>query len=285
LKFNTCWLLCLLLPAAPAFSATPQAYKYLEKLVAPYVPTNQPTVEAMLRIANVGAEDYVIDLGSGDGRILITAAKKHGARGLGVDLDPQLIKESLENAKLAGVSARVRFEQRDLLETRLGAASVITLYLLPNINLKLRPRLLKELKPGSRIVAHDFDLGDWKPDIRASVRGTGSQIFLWVVPAQVAGSWRLTLEGQSGDPYDLEFKQVFQELEGAASRGATPYYLRDAVLDGANIAFVLIDDKDFMVRRRFEGRVSGNVIEGTMIGEGKAPRTQHKWRATRIIAP
>lgn len=282
MKLSKRWLILLLLPVATAFAATPQAYKYLEKLVAPYVPTNQPTVEAMLRIANVGADDYVIDLGSGDGRILITAAKKHGARGFGVDLDPQLVKESRENAKMEGVSSRVQFHQRDLLETRLGEASVITLYLLPEINLKLRPRLLRELKPGTRIVAHDFGLGEWKPDIRANVRGTGSQVFFWVVPARVAGAWDLRVEQTGGEPYEVELKQAFQEIEGAASRAGRPFYLRDASLEGDRIAFVLIEDSDYMLQWRFEGRVNGDVIEGTMRGQAKAPRTRHKWRATRV---
>lgn len=275
------WLLLLLLPFATAFGATPQAYKYLDKLVAPYVPTNQPTLEAMLRIANVGPDDYVIDLGSGDGRILITAAKNHGARGFGVDLDPQLVRESVENAKIAGVGGRVQFYQRDLLETRLGDASVITLYLLPDVNLKLRSRMLKELKPGARVVAHDFDMGEWKPDIRASVRGTSSQIFLWVIPARVAGTWVMSVEGAGGGPYTIELNQIFQEIEGTASRGGRPFYLRDARLDGDRIAFVLIDNGDYALQWRFEGRVIGSVIEGTVRGEGKAPRNQHKWRATR----
>jgi hypothetical protein len=281
LKISKHWLLLLLLPFATVFAATPQAYKYLDKLVAPYVPTNQPTLEAMLHIANVGPDDYVIDLGSGDGRVLITAAKKHGARGFGVDLDPQLVRESVENAKIAGVSGRVQFYQRDLLETRLGDASVITLYLLPDVNLKLRSRIFKELKPGARVVAHDFDMGEWKPDIRASVRGTGSQIFLWVVPARVAGTWDMSVEGAGGAPYTVELNQTFQEIEGTASRAGRPFYLRDARLDGDRIAFVLIDNGDYALQWRFEGRVNGKVIEGTMRGEAKARRNQHKWRATR----
>jgi ubiquinone/menaquinone biosynthesis C-methylase UbiE len=249
--------------------------------VAPYVPTNQPTLEAMLRIANVGPGDFVIDLGSGDGRILITAAKNHGARGFGVDLDPQLVRESVDNAKIAGVSGRVQFYQRDLLETRIGEATVVTLYLLPDINLKLRSRMLKELKPGTRVVAHDFDMGEWKPDIRASVRGTGSQIFLWVVPARVAGKWDMRVESAGGKPYAIELNQIFQEIEGMASRAGRPFYLRDARLDGDRITFVLIDNDDYTLQWRFEGRISGNAIEGTMRGEAKAPRNQHKWRATR----
>lgn len=156
-------------------------------LDVPFVPTNQPTVEAMLRIANVGPNDFVIDLGSGDGRILIAAARLHGARGFGVDLDPQRVKESTENARAAGVADRVQFFQRNLFDTKVSEASVVTMYLLPRVNLELRPRLLAELKPGTRVVSHDFDMGDWQPDLRTSVRGAGSEVYFWIIPAQVAG--------------------------------------------------------------------------------------------------
>src|SRR5688572_8983234 len=130
----------------------------------PYVPTPQSVVDTMLETAKVGPRDYLIDLGSGDGRIVITAAKKHGARGFGVDLNPERIRESNENARKAGVTARVAFHQRDLFETDLGQATVITMYLLPRVNLELRPKLL-ELKPGTRVVSHDFSMDDWKPDV------------------------------------------------------------------------------------------------------------------------
>ena len=146
----------------------------------PYVPTPQGVVDRMLEIAKVGPTDYVIDLGSGDGRIVITAAKKHGARGFGVDLDPQRVKESLVNAKQAGVSDRALFYQRNLFETKIAEATVVTMYLLPSINVKLLPKLNRELKPGTRVVSQSFDLGGPKP--KATIDVAGRPIYLWVVP-------------------------------------------------------------------------------------------------------
>jgi SAM-dependent methyltransferase len=145
-----------------------------------YVPTPQPVVEEMLRIANVQADDLVYDLGSGDGRIVITAAQQVGARGIGIDIDPQRIREANENAEQAGVTDRVEFRQEDLFETDFSDATVVTLYLLPELNLRLRPRLLEELQPGTRIVSHAFDMGDWEPD--QVVRVDGQTIYYWVVP-------------------------------------------------------------------------------------------------------
>ncbi|MDZ8050063.1 MAG: SAM-dependent methyltransferase [Aulosira sp. ZfuVER01] len=147
----------------------------------PYVPTPQPVVDAMLKVAKVGKNDVLYDLGSGDGRIVITAAKKYGTRGTGIDIDPERIQEANQNAKTAGVSDRVKFVQQDLFNTNLSDATVVTLYLLPEVNLKLRPKLLKELKPGTRIVSHAFDMGDWKPQQTLNV--DGKTIYYWVVPA------------------------------------------------------------------------------------------------------
>lgn len=274
------WALLMLLALAfPA--AAQQDFKYLKKLETPYVPTNQPTVDAMLRIANVGPGDVVIDLGSGDGRILITAAKYRGARGFGVDLDQELVTESLDNAKAAGVSNRVNFYRRDLFETRISEATVVTMYLLPHVNLQLRPRLFAELKPGTRVVSHDYHMGEWKADVEATVRGHGSRIYFWVIPAQVGGAWNLQVGRAGAQPYDVQFQQQFQEIDGSAMRAGRPSYVRASRLDGEHIFFSLIDGKDFDHVQRFEGRVNGNVIEGTVRGEGTAPRAQSTWRATR----
>jgi ubiquinone/menaquinone biosynthesis C-methylase UbiE len=146
----------------------------------PYVPTPEQVVERMLEVANVGPNDLVYDLGSGDGRIVIAAAKKHGARGVGIDIDPDRIREARANARSAGVSDRVEFREGDLFKTDLSQASVVTLYLLSSVNLQLRPKLLNELKPGTRIVSHAFDMGDWKP---LKVEKVGSStVYYWVVP-------------------------------------------------------------------------------------------------------
>lgn len=148
----------------------------------PYVPTPETVVEKMLELAQVGPEDVVYDLGSGDGRIVITAAKKYGARGLGVDIDPELIKQARENANNAGVSDRVEFREGNLFEMDLSNASVVTLYLLQSLNMKLRPKLLAELKPGTRIVSHSFDMGDWKPLQEVEIEGR--KIYYWIAPAK-----------------------------------------------------------------------------------------------------
>jgi Methyltransferase domain len=152
------------------------------KLDVPYVPTPTAVVDTMLKVAKVGKNDVLYDLGSGDGRIPITAAKRFGTRGFGVDIDPERIKEANANAQKEGVSDRVKFAQQDLFKTDLSKATVISLYLLPRINLELRPKLL-QLKPGTRIVSHAFDMGDWKPDQVINVNGT--TVYYWVVPEKV----------------------------------------------------------------------------------------------------
>ena len=145
----------------------------------PYVPTPQTVVDRMLTIANVNKNDVLYDLGSGDGRIVITAAQKYGTRGVGIDINPERVAEANTNAQQAGVTDLVEFRQQDLFKTDLSEATVVTLYLLPQVNLKLRPQLLK-LKPGTRIVSHAFDMGDWKPERVEQV--DGSTIYYWVVP-------------------------------------------------------------------------------------------------------
>jgi SAM-dependent methyltransferase len=148
----------------------------------PYVPTPQDVVDTMLKLGQVKQGDYLYDLGCGDGRIVVTAAKQFGARGTGVDIDPERIQEAVANAREAGVSDRVRFTQQNLFDTDFHDASIVTLYLLPDINLRLRPKLLRDLKVGSRIVSHQFDMGDWKPDKKVEV-GWRS-VYLWTVTEQ-----------------------------------------------------------------------------------------------------
>lgn len=161
----------------------------------PFVPTPLDVVERMLTLASVGKNDYLVDLGSGDGRVVREAARRFGARGLGVDHDKELIERSNELARREGVAGRVTFAAQDLFDTDIADATVVTMYLLPAVNLKLRPRLLKELKPGTRVVSHDFDMGEWRPDDTATLyskekygaTGGNSTVYLWIVPAQVAG--------------------------------------------------------------------------------------------------
>ena len=151
----------------------------------PYVPTPQNVVDEMLTLANVTKDDVVYDLGSGDGRLVITAVKKFGAkRGFGVDIDPERITESNANAKAAGVTDRVTFAIQDLFQTDFKEATVVTLYLLPEVNLRLRPKLMSDLRPGTRVVSHSFDMGDWKPDKTVTVQPGGQKLFLWTIPAK-----------------------------------------------------------------------------------------------------
>src|SRR5712675_904259 len=166
-----------------------------KELDTPYVPTPQAVVDRMLDMAQVKASDMVIDLGSGDGRIMITAAKRHGARGFGVEIDPRLVKRSNEEAKRVGVAERVKFLQQDLFSTDFHEAAVLTLYLLPDVNIALRPKILAELKPGTRVVSHDYGMGEWRPDAQETVPapdntvGTRkeSMVYLWIVPARIEG--------------------------------------------------------------------------------------------------
>jgi SAM-dependent methyltransferase len=163
-----------------ALALAPWATAQQPNLDVPYVPTPPEVVDAMLKLANVGKGDVVYDLGCGDGRVVVTAAKEKGARGVGIDIDQERINEATENAEKAGVAGRVEFRRQDLFKADIHEATVVTLYLLPAINLKLRPKLWRDLKPGTRIVSHSFDMGDWKPEKKIEVNG--EEIFFWTVP-------------------------------------------------------------------------------------------------------
>lgn len=235
-----------LTPAAPL-------QKEIERDV-PYVPTPEPVVRAMLELAAIGKDDYHIDLGCGDGRIVVAAARDYGARGLGVDIDPKRIQEANFLADHQGVTDRVEFRRGDLFQTDISRATVLTLYLLPDINMRLRPTILARLKPGTRVVSHDFDMGDWPPDRQVQVRAEGSNVYLWIVPANVAGRWRVT--GPGGAAQEVALEQRFQRLAGD---------IRDGRVTGDRVTFTLPDG------RRFDGRAQGELIEG-----------QGGWRAVRI---
>jgi SAM-dependent methyltransferase len=223
------------------------------KLDVPYVATLGDMVVRMLDIAEVGASDHVIDLGCGDGRIIVAAARDRGATGYGVDLDPRRIREAQDNARRAGVSRKVDFEVRDLFDTPIAEATVVTLYLLPEINLRLRPRLLSELRPGTRVVSHDFDMGDWPADQRSDEGG--APVYLWIVPARVAGRWTVTAPGGTTETIALD--QRYQHVTGQTSKGAR---LREARLSGDNLAFTATIDG---VERTLQGRVIGDSVSLT----------------------
>lgn len=259
----------------------------------PYVPTPQAVVDRMLAMANVTAADYLIDLGSGDGRIVVTAAKKYGTRGFGVDLNPVRIDEANENARRNRVADKVAFYQRNLFETDLSQATVITMYLLPRVNLQLRPTLL-ELKPGTRLVSHDFDMGDWQPDEHVrmdatdkfSGAGGDSDIYLWIVPAKVAGSWRTRLTaGGKPQSYDIRLEQKYQSVGGTVHVNGRPAQIQGATLRGAALSIAFTAEVNGApVKHRFSGRVDGGRITGEAMLSGDRLASRVEWIAERTEA-
>ena len=222
-----------------------------------WVPTPPHVAERMLRIAQTTARDYLIDLGSGDGIIPITAAKEFGARALGIEYDPALVKLARHRAAAAGVAQRVRFVQGDLFTADFSRASVLTLYLKDNINLALRPQILA-LRAGTRVVSHRFGMDDWAPD-EVSLVG-GHRVYLWIVPATVIGAWSLEL-GPHARPLELDFEQRFQRIGGYVMLGELQAGLRDARLRGARIAFAYVDQDG--VRHEFSGRATRARMSGS----------------------
>ena len=205
-----------------------------------YVPTPQSVVGEMLQLLAVKPTDIVYDLGCGDGRVVITAAKRYKARGVGIDIDPQRIKESRANARRAGVAKRVKFLQQDLFETDIREASVVALYLLPELNRKLRPKLLSDLRPGTRVASHDFDMGDWHPDKVIYVRGPAYEhtVFYWVIPANVDGAWQMSVPTPTGERrYLLRIQQQYQEVRGTVSAEGEAILISNATLTGDHLGF------------------------------------------------
>lgn len=272
-------LVAFVLFAAPAFAAE------VERSGGPYVPTPQVVVDQMLRLAGVGESDFVIDLGSGDGIIVLTAAKQFNARGMGVDIDADLVKLSNDSARKLGVAERVRFLQQDVFKADLSKASVLTLYLLPDMMLDLRSKIFNELKPGARVVSHDYDLGDWRPDDQMSfdvpekeaVNGVPqATLYLWRVPARVAGKWELKVAG--GKTYELTLRQRFQTVEGSVTAAGEALRPRQLALRGNDFSFTLPDGKGVA---RYSGRVRGDAMEGVVELPNKASA---RWSATRTAA-
>jgi protein-L-isoaspartate O-methyltransferase len=261
------------------------------EIAAPYVPTAPSVVDRMLDVARVGPNDYVIDLGSGDGRIVITAARKYGARAHGIEFEPRLVSLARANAKAAGVSERATFEEGDLWTADLSKATVVTIYLLSRSTMKLRDRLF-ELAPGTRIVSHAGSMGEWKADhfemvdVKDKVREDApsrTYLYLWTVPAKVAGTWRWSsaIDGVSRT-YELAVSQQFQKLTGTARAGVARARLDEAMLRGERMSIAFTAELDGRpVRHLLEGRVEGDSVVGTLTiaGDGGGPLS---WKATRI---
>jgi SAM-dependent methyltransferase len=258
---------------APAESKeyTPQVGQSGKDVV--WVPTPDALVERMLRMARVGPKDVVIDLGSGDGRTVI-AAGKLGARAMGIEYNPDMVALSIKNAEKAGMGDKVKFVKADIFESDFSEATVITMYLLPSLNIKLRPKIL-DLRPGTRIVSHAFNMEDWQPDQTVTVEGRDA--FLWIVPAKVGGSWKLsTPAGNGEEAWQLTLAQQFQRLSGGVKGGGRSFDLIDPKLTGSAVKFAFVDGNG--IKREFNGRVSGNRMEGTTQTQGG---TQVKWTAVR----
>ncbi|MBB4639251.1 methyltransferase domain-containing protein [Longimicrobium terrae] len=260
-----CWA------AVAALLALPLAAQQPPGIDVPYVTTPPEVVAQMLALARPTRNDVLYDLGSGDGRIVIEAARRFGTRGLGVDIDPVRVEEATDNARRRGVQDRVRFRRQDLFATDLRPASIVTLYLLPNLNLELRPKLFEQLRPGTRVVSHAFHMGDWAPDTVVAVRvnqGVGrAMVYAWTIPAQIAGRWTLTTP--EGRRVTLQLRQQYQRFTGPGVSGR---------LVGDRIDITLTERVNGRpLTRRLSGRVTGDGMSGSVAGGGA-------WRAMRAPA-
>ncbi|HEX7054887.1 MAG TPA: class I SAM-dependent methyltransferase [Burkholderiales bacterium] len=281
-------ILCSLLLAFPlAVHAQMPPFAWDDGTV-PYVNTPMEVVERMLVIGEVKAGDRVIDLGSGDGRIVIEAAKR-GASGLGVDLDPGLVRLATENAARAGVAQRARFEVRDIFDTDLSGATVITMYLLPEFNAKLLDRFLG-LAPGTRIVSHDGGIADWPPDetwlLRTPEKPVGadgsSRIDLWIVPGDVAGEWASELPGHGGR-WRFRVGQRYQMLDVEARVGGHELVVRNTRLRGEEVKLIVTGTVGARPwHHYFVGRAHGDAIDGTVTVSNGEREVVYPWHARRV---
>jgi methylase of polypeptide subunit release factors len=256
-----------------------------------YVPTPQIVVDEMLKMAKAGPKDFIIDLGSGDGRMVITAAKKFGARGFGVDLSDDLLREANANAIVEGVTDRVRFIKENLFDTDLKQATVISTYLLPEMNERLRPKILN-LQPGTRVIAHDYHMGDWSSDdsktlsVPEKVVGTPgiSYVYLWIVPAKVGGRWQAQIKSPAhAGALELEFNQRYQRIDGSARSGGQQVALQLPKIEGDRLSFSFMTKPgDNATRHQFTGTVKGDSVEGSVrVGDG-AKQQELPWSARLV---
>src|SRR5512134_510163 len=239
-----------------------------------WVPTPDDVVERMLTMAQVTPNDFVWDLGAGDGKIAIMAAKKFGARATGIEYNADMVKHANDNAQKAGVAGsgagKATIRHGDIFATDFTQASVITLYLLPALNMKLRPQLLS-MRPGTRVVSHSFSMEDWEADEISTL--DGRRAYFWIVPANVMGSWNLDAGGQR---HEMTLEQTFQKVSGTLAFGPIHAGLRELKLRGTAISFAYVDQN--RVRRDFTGRVNGNKMEGSFRDEKGA---EGKWSAIK----
>jgi len=269
-------LLALML--GPAYEAAQQ-----KQLDVPYVPTKYPVVDEMLRIAKIDKADIVYDLGCGDGRLVIGAAQKYGARGVGFDIDPERIQECKENAAKAGVTNRVQFIEQDLFTADFREATAMTIYLLTSVNLKLRPKMLRELRPGTRVVSHNFGMGEWKADESSEVMvdDISHEVYLWIIPANVSGAWSWTM-GKPAAKCEMTIAQAFQVPAGTLKVDNAAAEIKDLTLKGDKVRFVI--ERPFeakIVPMVFEGKASGHTIAGTIKFQAGGKEFSWEWKAGR----
>ncbi|MEN6560486.1 MAG: class I SAM-dependent methyltransferase [Acidobacteriota bacterium] len=270
----------------PSASAQELTWASFQGYDVPFVPTPPEVVDEMLRLAGVKAGDVLYDLGCGDGRIVIEAARRYGVRAVGIDIDPIRIRESNDNAAGAGLAAKVRFIQQNLFEADFRDATVVTMYLLTSVNLRLRPKLLAELKPGTRLVSHSFGMDEWRPDktsVVATSFGDERGVYFWIVPANVSGRWEWDLGAGAGRRHCvLEASQQFQDVTISAREGTRLLAADDVRLAGDLIGFRL--EAAAQGRAPFdvyEGRVAGDTITGTVRPAGADKSAAVPWIAKR----
>jgi SAM-dependent methyltransferase len=233
----------------------------------PYVPTDDAVVPAIFRLAKVTADDVIYDLGCGDGRIVIAAAKHHGASGIGVDIDPLRIEECRDNLKRANVADRVQFHQTSLFDLDLRPATVVVLYLLPSLNIRLRPKLLSELRPGSRVISNHFDMAHWRPD--ETVHAHHRNLYKWIVPAPVAGEWHCTINDPTGRRrIILNLRTDFQIVTGTAHVAGRPTLIGEGRITGDTLSFRLVEWGRDGAIMRYRAHVEGHNLRGTCWQEG-----------------
>ncbi len=269
---------CLLMTLQPSLSLAQQ-----KMLDVPYVPTKYPVVDEMLKLAGVQKGDVVYDLGCGDGRLVVTAAQRYGAHGVGFDIDPERIAESVENATKAGVTGLVKFHEQDLFTADFHEATVMTLYLLTSVNLKLRPKLLRELRPGTRIVSHNFGMGEWKPDASSSVdvEDISHEVYLWIIPANISGAWTWT-QGKKPVSVEMTVDQVFQYPTAKAKVNGKDVEVKDLSLKGDEVKFVLdLLYEDKIVPMAFDGKAFNGSITGTVKFSSAGKDVVWEWKARR----
>lgn len=276
------FFLAALIGALCAGSAQAQV-KEIERTGGPYVPTPQVVVDQMLRFGRVGANDFVMDLGSGDGVIVLTATRQLKASGMGIEIDPELVRLSNATAKKFGIGDRAAFQAQDVFKADLSRATVVTLYLLPAMMMNLRDKIYNELRPGARVVSHDYHFGDWEADDRITfdvpekelINGVPSAtLYLWTIPAKVSGRWQIKVAGTDVSR-DVDLKQNYHAVSGALpnARGMS---ITDVALNGEDISFSIWGNAS--VRHHYRGKVKSGVMSGMVNLDGK----DAKWQAERV---